>query len=370
MWRRSRARAALKRLVMGLPDLAWWPRLRRRSAPRVLFGVHTYLPTIGGVALQVSWMAEHLRARGWDCWVYAPRTFGEPRRVNGIPVVASRWVARHCDVVFTYSANAPQRALGAYVIARAPRPRYLHFPCSMFPDGKELIGYADTVLVKTPKDLWATEQVCGSGAKAVRVVHAAPESRRGRRGEFRKKYAVANDYILWVGAWMGAKGVRNLSERFAAFRARHPARPLTLVMFGGYGRGEYPIAHPDIVTIDRNADDVPSALADCLFVAFNSPPAPLGFDANPTILFEALLNGKTFVAQQGTPVLDDIGHLGMVVASDDAWLAAAEALVFDAGKRGELEAACRRAYEETFNYRHMMAQMETVLRGLLGDGSR
>jgi len=367
-WARSRRslRAAVKRLVMGIPDLALWPALRRRDGRglRVLFGVHAYHPRIGGIEHQVAWMADDLRAKGYRCYVYAPRSPGDPRRVNGIPVVTSRWVARYCDVVLTYSASAPQRELGAYVASLARRPGYLHFPCSVFPVGRELLETADRIIAKTPRDVDIAETVCGSSKKVVRVIHAAPESRRGRRGAFRARYGVTGDYIVWVGAWLAAKGVRNLSERFAAFRARHPGRPLTLVMFGGYGRGEYPIDHPDIVRIDRNAADVPAALADCLFVAFNSPPAPVGFDANPTILFEALLNAKTFVAQRGTPVLADVGHLGLVVSTDAEWLAAVERLVFDEAGRREREAACARAYRETFNYPAMMAQMEAAIRSV------
>jgi hypothetical protein len=36
-------------------------------------------------------------------------------------------------------------------------------------------------------------------------------------------------------------------------------------MIGGYGNQEHPEQHSDIVVIDRNAEDVPNALADCLF---------------------------------------------------------------------------------------------------------
>ena len=96
-------------------------------------------------------------------------------------------------------------------------------------------------------------------------------------------------------------------------------------------------------------------------VVFNSPPAPVGFDANPAILFEAMMNGKTFIAQAGTPILRDIGHLGLVVETDEEWLRAAETFVFDEQKRKELEQSCYRAYKETYNFANMMTDIEGAI---------
>jgi len=333
----------------------------RGKKPRILFGVHAFHPHVGGCEKQVQWMADALRRVGYECFVYAPRRWKEPRTVDGIPVVNSFWIARYCDVIFTYSANTVQQRLVEYARTLRVRPALLHFPCSMYPVGKELTLYADRVIAKTPKDIWITETVCGSTAKARALVHAAHESRRGKSGRFRAKYGIDGPFILWVGGWLPAKGVKSLCNRFIELRKRNQGRPVKLLMFGGYGESEFPLVHPDVVRFDKNSEDVPDALADCTFLAFNSPPAPIGYDANPTIFYEAFLNGKTFLAQAGTPILETISHLGLVVDTDAEWVTSAESLLFLENRRSQLEKVCTEAYDQQFNYSNMMRQVQDVI---------
>lgn len=355
--RADRVVAVLRRVRAILPDLLLWPALwlgfrRRGRRTRVLLAVHHYAPRISGAGLHVQWMAENLLGRGYDCWVLTARERGEPREVNGVRILSEPRLANCFDVVFTYSSLPLQAALAKQVSRWKKRPQWLHHPCAQA--DAAMIRGCDRVIAMNPRDVAVTDSACGGTAKVRRIRVGAHESRRGEPEVFRRKYGIESDYILWVGAWLPAKGVQNLCSRFLEFRKRHPDRNLKLVMFGGYGDRERPIADPDIVVVDGNSEDVPSAVRDCLFVAFNSPPAPIGFDANPIILLEGLMNGKTFLAQAGTPSLQEIGRLGMVVESDADWQRAAEVLVFDDARRAELEQSCSRAYRETYNFEGMM----------------
>jgi glycosyltransferase involved in cell wall biosynthesis len=324
----------------------------------ILFVVHHYYPQISGCGVHVQWMAEALQAKGYDCWVCAARARGEPRGVNGIPIITERRLAKYFDVVFTYSSLLLQASVAQRLCRWKDRPRWLHYPCAQ--SNPQMLKGCDRVIAMNPKDVAVTRAACGGTEKVRRVTVGVHDSRIGRPGEFRSKYGIRCDYLLWVGAWLPAKGVLNLCRRFMAFRDSHPDRKLKLVMFGGYGDRERPIADKDIVAIDGNSEDVPSALRDCLCVVFNSPPAPVGFDANPLILVEALMNGKTFVAQAGTSSLDEIGHLGFVVTDDAEWQQAIQTIMYDEARRKEMEAACFRAYREKYNMRTMMAEFEAV----------
>ncbi len=99
-------------------------------------------------------------------------------------------------------------------------------------------------------------------------------------------------------------------------------------MFGGYGDerqdAEFPEPHPDFVCLSHNTSDLPAALRQCAFLAFNSPAQPVGYDANPLVLIEAMMNGKTFLAQSGAPLLSEIADLGVVVETDEAWVGGRE----------------------------------------------
>jgi glycosyltransferase involved in cell wall biosynthesis len=362
----KRPLARLMLLLSAIPDLRLWIRLRhgRRSESRrvrILFGVHGYYPQLGGCESHVQWMAESLSSRGYECYVFAPRRIHDPRSLNGITLVASPWVARYCDVVFTYSQNEPQQLLGRYVAGLQPRPRWLHYPCAMEAKGLELIRNSDTVIAMTGRDAEITRSVCGGDEKVARVRPASHACRVAPEGGFRERFGIRGDFILWAGGWTRAKGVRNLSERFAQLRQMCPDTSLKLVMFGAYGGDEFPIEHPDIIRFDRNASDLPGALRDCLFLAFNSPAPPIGFDANPLILLEALMSGKTFVAQSGAPLLKEIAHLGFVVENDADWIAAAKVLLTDEPRRAQLESACLEAARSTYNFANMMGDIEVAL---------
>jgi glycosyltransferase involved in cell wall biosynthesis len=360
----SRLGEILKRTATIVPDLLFWPRLQfGPRGKRILIAVHEYAPRISGAGVHAQWIAEALQAKGYDCWVYAARTAAEPRRVNGIPIITEPRMARYFDVVFTYSAVYPQQCLARHMARLRNRPRWLHYPCACA-SGDMLRG-CDLVVAMNPKDVTLAIDVCGSADKVRRVRVGVHESRIGPSGEFKRKYGIESDFLLWVGAWLPAKGVRNLSDRFLRFRKLHPGKDLKLVMFSGYGGREYPAKDKDIVVVDRNSDDVPAALNECLCVVFNSPPAPVGFDANPLILVEAMMNRKTFIAQAGTPLLEDIKHLGIVVETDDDWLEAVRTVAFDADRRRQLEASCFRAYRETYNMSAMMEDVERAIREVL-----
>jgi tetratricopeptide (TPR) repeat protein/glycosyltransferase involved in cell wall biosynthesis len=338
----------------------WIGRLLGRDGPVVVLAVHAYPPRIGGSEIHTRVLAQGLREHGYRPVVLTRRDWGDPLTDGSIPVVSAWSVLRCCDAVFTYSGSRLTEEVGRRLVRMRPRPAWLHHPCAVDGRGRALIEGADRVVAFNRRDVELTADLCGDAAKVVQVVPAAPDSRRGQPGAFRQRRGVGADYILWAGAWLQAKGARNLSERFALLRRHHPDWPLKLVMFGGYGDEEYPIPHPDIVVVDRNAVDLPAALADCLFVAFNSPAHPVGYDANPLILLEALLHGKTFVAQAGTPFLSEIGHLGMVVTSDQEWLTAVETLYAEPGVRASLEWACRKAWLDWYNSARMLREFEAA----------
>jgi len=330
--------------------------------PSVLIAVHDYPPRIGGCPAHAHAIASGLHDRGYRVAVLSDRAGSEPFAVNGVRVVTSLSMLHHCDVVFTYSVSTLTERVGRTLSVIRRPPIWLHYPCAVTYAGLDMVARADRVIAFNPQDAAITKAVCGSAAKACPVTPAVPDSRRGTIADglaFRTR--VGSDYILWVGAWKPAKGVRNLAHRFARLRLDHPEWPIKLVMFGGYGQEEFPEPHPEIVTFDANVADIPAALAGCLFVAFNSPAHPVGYDANPLILLEAMMNRKTFVAQAGTPLLDEIGHAGLLVDSDEQWLAAAESLYRNPDRRAALERAGEQAWHERYNYDRMMAELTDAI---------
>jgi glycosyltransferase involved in cell wall biosynthesis len=342
-------------------------RIVRLRQPAVAVAVGAYHPRLRGDASHARWIASELRERGYFAVVVAPRALGQPLLVDRIPVVPTVSIVRSCDVVLTYSVNDTTRACGLE-LAAARRPCWIHHPCTM--TGGDLAERADRILALSSWDERVATAAGREPSHVTRVRPAAHSSRRARRRDFRSRFGIEGDYLVWAGAWLHAKGVRHLCERYVLFCNRHPGFGLHLVMFGGYGRREFPLAHPRVIVLDGNARDLPAALADCLFVAFNSPAPPAGYDATPLILLEGLMHGKTFVAQAGTPLLDEIGQLGIIVRSDNEWLDAVESLVFDPEKRESLERACRAAYRRSYNFDQMMAGLDRSLRELLMAGRR
>lgn len=332
--------------------------------PRVGLAVHAFFPRIGGSEAHLRWMANALRDRGFSPLVITRRADGEPMVVDGIEISTSISDALACDVVLTYSASTLTLEVGAVLRgAGRRRPAWVHHPCAVSRFGHELIRSADCILALNSRDVELAAEVSGRAKRVARAFPGAHEERKGRPGRFRQR--VGCDYLLWVGAWSRAKGARNVSERFARLREAYSATPLKLIMFGAYGGDERPIPHQDIVVFDRNWDDVPDALADCAFLTFNSPGPPVGYDANPVILLEALLNTKTFVAQSGTQFVREIANLGVVVDTDDEWVEAVRSLLVDQGRRAELEQVCAAAYRTRYNMTGMMDTVEAAFRQLL-----
>jgi glycosyltransferase involved in cell wall biosynthesis len=222
------------------------------------------------------------------------------------------------------------------------------------------------VVAMNPGDVALAARVRGRLDDVVCIPPASHPSKLGSKDDrsFRDRYGIKGDYILWLGAWLPAKGVRSLSHRFIALRARRPDLPVKLVMCGGYGgnrRGaEFPDAHPDILCVS-DCSDIAAALSGCTFLAFNAPPHPIGYDANPLVLFEAMMNGKTFLAQAGTPILPKVAHLGEVVETDEEWLRAAEQLLVDTRYRRWLERRCLDAHRSTYNLDHMINGFERAI---------
>jgi glycosyltransferase involved in cell wall biosynthesis len=338
--------------------------------PVIAIVVHGYEPLIGGSEVHAKCFAEGLSARGYPVLVLAPRHWGDPLIVDSVPVGVHRFLLRRCDVVFTYSLSSYTLAVGAYLARLRTRStiKWLHHPCAVAGMASEgLIRSCDVVVAMNPQDVALAVSARGSERDVVRVVPASHPGRIGsvRDRSFRERLAIDGDYILWLGAWLPAKGVRSLSRRFAALRARRPDLAVKLVMFGGYGAdsldAEFPDPHPDIVCIRDNSADVASALAQCVFVAFNAPAHPAGYDANPLVLFEAMMNGKTFLAQAGTPIVPKLAHLGKVVTTDDDWLDAAERLLADLRLRRWLERRCYEAYRSTYNVEKMLDDFERAI---------
>lgn len=329
--------------------------IRRR--PAIAIAVGCYYPAIRGDALHAQWIARGLRDRGYVTLIIAPRGPLDPRVVDGIPVMADARIVRFCDVVITYSVNEITRQCGKE--AEQSSTRWIHHPCTMA--GGNLIGRADHILALSAWDERLAKAAGRHSSAITRLRPAVHPSRRGRKGEFSVRFGIEGEYILWAGAWHPAKGVRNLSERFTLFCNRHPQHNLRLVMFGGYGDLEFPVMHPRLTVLHGNVDDLPLALQDCLFVAFNSPPAPFGYDATPLFLLEAIMNEKTFVAQAGTPLLDEIGDIGIVVHNDHDWLEAVEMLVFDGSKRRSLEGECRKASQKGYNFNTFLTGIEELV---------
>jgi glycosyltransferase involved in cell wall biosynthesis len=357
--------------AVSLPrDARLFFRLRRHGGkPVVAVGVHAYEPSIGGSELHARCIAEQLTARGYEVVVATPRGWRDPFSINSIPVGVHRFVLRACDVLVTYSLSAETLRLAEYA-TRLPartRPTWLHHPCAV--GGKqslELIRACDAVIAMNPADRAIAARAGRSDDEIARIRPASHPCKLGRRGDrsFRNRYQIEGDYILWLGAWLPAKGVRSLSRRFAALRARRPDLPVKLVMFGGYAGNwdgaEFPEPHSDILCVN-NSTDLASALSGCTFLAFNAPPHPVGYDANPLVLLEAMMNGKTFVAQAGTPILPMLAHLGKVVETDREWLDAAERLLVDARYRAWLERRCQEAYQSTYNIDNMTDDLERAI---------
>jgi hypothetical protein len=76
------------------------------------------------------------------------------------------------------------------------------------------------------------------------------------------------------------------------------------------------------------------------------------------------MNGKTFVAQSGAPLVSEIAGLGLVVDTDDQWIEAARTLLLNPNRRAELEQACADAYRTRYNLTAMMDGVEGVIRQL------
>jgi glycosyltransferase involved in cell wall biosynthesis len=336
----------------------------RLSSPVVGIAVGAYLPRIRGDAFHAHWIALNLQERGYSPIVIAPKdqTDAVPPH-DSIPVLEPS-AARDCDVVLTYGVSQTTRSVARILLSMKGRPKWLHHPCSTSRSGISLIQGADRVIAMSSWDERLAAATLSDVTKMVRIYPAAHPSRRGRRG-FRAEARIAGKFILWVGAWVPAKGPRSLSERFLLFRNRHPSLQTHLVMFGGYGATEYPIQHPFIRIISGNSHSVPGALEECLFVAFNSPPAPRGYDATPLILLEALMHGKTFIAQAGAPLVTEIGSCGIVIRSDRQWLEGVESLILDHQRRRRLEQLCRQAHEQRYNFAQMMTGIEAAIQGLL-----
>jgi glycosyltransferase involved in cell wall biosynthesis len=357
------------------PCREFWLARRLRSSREpgklaVAICVHAYHPHIGGSELHARLIAEGLSARGHDVFVITPRRWNEPLSVDGIPVGVRRSFVVNADILFTYSVSAETLAIVRHAAAVRHRQalKWLHHPCAVSGTAsRELLRWCDGVLAMNPKDVTLALR---AGVPQNRVFRVPPSSHPSKIGSstdesFRARYGVAGDYILWVGAWLPAKGVSSLERRFLALHARQPDLQLKLVMFGGYGQNrantEMPAPHPDIVTVTGDTEHLPAALSQCVFLAFNSPAHPVGYDANPLVLLEGFMNGKTFVAQEGTPFLAEIEHLGIVVGTDEEWLRAAEQLLFDRERRRTLEARCRAAYEQTYNPRNMIEGFEQAI---------
>jgi hypothetical protein len=291
--------------------------------------------------------------------VITGRTAGRPDIAGGVECTTDVTRVLDCDAVLTYSASTLTLEVGAVLRgAGRRRPVWVHHPCAVSRFGHELVRGADCILALNPRDVELARQIGGRAKWVVRAYPGAHEERRGRPGRFRGR--IGSDYLLWVGAWSRAKGARSISERFVALRDRCGGG-LKLVMFGAYGGDEFPVPDPAIVVIDGNWSDVPDAMADCVCLAFNAPGPPVGYDANPVVLLEALLNGKTFVAQAGTPLLSEIADLGLVVDTDDEWVAAARSLWIDEQRRARLEAACAAAHRDRYNLPGMIDAVEHAL---------
>jgi glycosyltransferase involved in cell wall biosynthesis len=132
-------------------------------------------------------------------------------------------------------------------------------------------------------------------------------------------------------------------------------------MFGAGGQEERPTTDDDIIAIDGNWTDVPDAIADCSFLAFNSPGPPVGYDANPIILLEAMMNAKTFVAQSGIAFVRELADVGLVVDTDEQWVEAARTLWLNPQRRAELERKSAEAYRARYNLTAMMDGLEEVI---------
>lgn len=338
--------------------------------PVVVIVVHRYHPHIGGCEFRTRFIAHSLIKKGYYPVILTPREWAQPLQVDGIPVIQERRILTICDVMFTYSSTRYSIETSRWIYNQKIKPVWIHYPCAVARKGLDLIKKADRIIAFNKVDIELTKRICGTDSKAIYIPPSSHESRLGKPGEFRKKSGITCKYILWAGAWSEAKGVVNLVTRFHKLRRRHPNIELKLVMFGAYDNREYPPSDPDIVRYDQNSEDLPSAISDCLFIAFNSPAHPIGYDANPLILLEALINGKTFVAQWGTPLLQDIMQLGICVNSDTDWIEAAEKLLLDDRYRLTLEHKCRQAYLKTYNFHRTIHSIESVLEELLSKNDR
>lgn len=360
--------------ILSLPrDILLFRRLdklnRERHPKWAAICLNNYRPRIGGLEFQAEWLSDLLREQGYEVIIISQRRFGDPFVWKNNRVTSSNFLLKKMDLIITLSYSVFVKYIHFYLLKNNLTHLWIHYPCArndFLP--KKAVADCRLVLSMNPED---TRIAFAQGKTNDEVCYVPPfaKNRKGQLRRFRLKYSISDPYILWAGAWLAAKGVRNLCERFLSLKKLYPeTSKLKLVMFGGYGKEEFPLNHPDIVVFDSNFEDLPDAIADCLFVAFNSPPPPVGYDANPIIIVETMMNGKTFIAQRGTPFFEQISNCGIIIENDDEWISAAMQLISKPHMKSKLETEAYNAFSSQFNIKQaafslskMIAQVQTVL---------
>lgn len=338
------------------------PALKRQGAIVVLICVRRFHPVLGGSEFHTLWIARELKKRGYEVIILTERLFSQRFWVQGIPITNHFFLRHACDVLFSYSSCLLLSDFGKRRVRDRKKIPWLHHPCAQ--EAPEITKATDAIVAMNSRDIEI-------GQKHEKLIYDMPPFASPDRECTATYKDCAIDfqsmapYLLWVGAWLPAKGVQSLCRRFKLLKARINLQGVRLVMFGGYGNEEYALDDDDIIVFDRKSSEVPAALKFCEFLCFNSPPAPVGYDANPLILVEAFMNGKAFLGQRGTPFLLEVSECGILVDSDEEWVEAAWNLLTSSELRNRKEAAAKEAVLKKYNQDTAMDALEKAIKATL-----
>ncbi|HEY3079719.1 MAG TPA: glycosyltransferase family 4 protein [Chloroflexota bacterium] len=202
----------------------------------------------------------------------------------------------------------------------------------------------------------------GPGIAPGDVVGAGAEPPgRGEPARFRRRYGIADPFVLYVGRVNPSKGCRDLVERFATYKALRPSR-LKLVLAGNV---EMALPRrPDVVALGYVDDQTRAdALAACELTVTAS-----AYESFSLSLLESWLADRTaLVNAAAEPMRQHVETSGGGLWFEDeaTFCAALDRLLGDAGLRRRLAAAGRRYAEERYAWDAVYAAWKRAIEASL-----
>jgi glycosyltransferase involved in cell wall biosynthesis len=198
------------------------------------------------------------------------------------------------------------------------------------------------IVFNTPAERSLVESKFGRGIAPGEVIGAGVDHPgAGDAHRFRRKYGLADEFVLYVGRVTPSKSCHELLDLFATYKALRPGR-LKLVLVGNL---EMPIpARADVRALGFLSDqDRADALAACALTVTASR-----FESFSLTTIESWLADRTVVVNAAAaPLRDHVNASGGGLHFEDAatFCAALDRLLADAPLRARL-AAAGRAYAE------------------------